>query len=76
MSIEAGESTGLGITVLGAVVTWMVSNPAEMVGAVCATIGTLVVFLKYIEERPRRLADAELARLQLEEARRAMEDKA
>lgn len=75
MAIETQESTGLGITVLGAAATWIITNPSEAIGAACAVAGMVIMLLKYLEERPKRLADAELARLQLEEIKRAMENR-
>lgn len=75
MAIETQESAGFGITALGAAATFLTNNWAEVIGAACALIMTLMAVLKYLEERPKRKADAELALLQVEEIKRAMENR-
>lgn len=68
MTVSAQESTGMGMTLLGTLAAWVLSNPGEFVGAACAILGLVLMILKYFEERPKRIADSKLAKLRLKQA--------
>lgn len=65
MSIDAGDSTSLGVISLGAAASWALANIGALVGTVSAVIGVIIMIRKYREESAIRKVELEIKMAQL-----------
>lgn len=74
MSIDAGDSTSLGVISLGAAASWALANIGALVGTVSAVIGVIIMIRKYREESAIRKVELEIKMAQLRDLQ-ALNDK-